>query len=61
MFVVLNNPNKNLVVVEDLELFSTGRFSIIVSNSSLCSFSEGIDDDDGFRFERKMPGMYLFA
>ena len=56
IFVVLNNPNRNLVAVEDLELFSNGRLVTIVSNSSFSSASAAVDEDvDGFRLQ---PGQF---
>ena len=53
IFAVLNNPNRNLVVVEDLELFSNGRLVTIVSNSSFSSALEAIvnKDIDGFKLQ----------
>ena len=54
IFAILNIPNRNLVAVEDLELFSHGRLVTIVSNSSLCSVSEAVVDEDvdGFRLQQ---------
>ena len=53
IFVVLNNLNRNLVAIEDLELFSNGRLVTIVSNNSFCSASKVVVDEDvdGFRLQ----------
>ena len=54
IFAVLNNPNRNLVDVEDLELFSNERLVTIVSNNSFCLASEVVVDEDvdGFRLQQ---------
>ena len=53
IFAALNNPNRNLVAVEDLELFSNERLVTIVSNNSFYSASEVVVDKDvdGFRLQ----------
>ena len=53
IFVVLNNPNRILVAIKDLELFSNGRLVTIISNSSFCSASEAVVDENivGFRLQ----------
>ena len=57
IFAVLNNLNRNLLVVVDLELFSNGRLVTIVSNSSFSSALEAVVDEDvdGFRLQ---PGQF---
>ena len=53
IFAILNDPNRNLVAIEDLKLFSNERLVTIVSNNSFYSASEVVldKDIDGFRLQ----------
>jgi len=53
IFATLNHPNRNLVAVKDLELFSNERLVTIVSNNSFYLASEVVVDNDvdGFRLQ----------